>query len=46
MIQCMHCGWKGSFEELQNGNFCPSCFKSITGNISASGLRITKIIKL
>lgn len=46
MIQCMHCGWKGSFEELKNGIFCPICFKSTTENIYKSGLIITKIIKL
>ncbi len=42
MIRCQQCGWEGAFEDLLNGNTCPSCFQIMGSNI----LKVEKIISI
>lgn len=41
MVQCLHCGWRGDFDEVINGSTCPNCLKNI---YNGNTLSITKII--
>jgi len=48
MIQCKHCGWSGSFQDLENGSLCPCCSKMPTSisSININSLKITKLVDI